>query len=169
VTQEAGLKINRITGGYSMRKHALAALLSALLLLSATGLLVGCAKNDEQTQTPSETVQIEAFKMTSGNVEFTNYVITLQQTPEEWNALSTQEQENLAQAGFASAVEQIRTNEASNYNIQGMTATTDSAGTRIDSQVAYRLDLENSALLLFSITDDSGAPTTVAEIAVELP
>jgi hypothetical protein len=151
-----------------MKKNALAVLLSALLLLSVAGLLVGCAEKDGE-QASESALSIEAFKMTVGNVEFTNYVVALQQTPEEWDALSTEERESVVRAAFDNVVEVIKTSEISNYNIQGMTAlTTDSAGETVEPVMAFRLDRESdpSVLQVFSTT---GGADTIGEVAVELP
>jgi hypothetical protein len=150
-----------------MRKNALAVVLSALLLLSAVGLLVGCTQENGEEQESALT--IETFKMTVGNVEFTNYAVALKQTPEEWDALSAEERESIVRTAFDSVVEIIKTNEVSNYNIQGMTAlTTDSTGAEIKPAMVFRLDRESdpSVLLIFSATDGSN---TIGEVAVELP
>jgi hypothetical protein len=168
-TQGSDLKNGRITGGYSMRKNVLVVVLSALLLLSMAGVLAGCTQENEEEQNAESTLNIEAFKMTVGSVEFTNYAVALQQTPEEWDALSAEEREAIVRTAFDGVVEVIKTNEISNYNIMGMTAaSTDSAGATVEPVIAFRLDRESdpSVLQVFSTT---GGADTIGEVAVELP
>jgi hypothetical protein len=152
-----------------MKKKTLTVLLLALLSLSLIGLLSACDNTQGGEGTPGETtdLNISVTKMYVENIEFTNYSINLEQTPAEWDALSAEKRQQLAKEGFTAAVERAKTDQASNYNIQGKTlADADATG---GQELAYSLDHEDGTMVIYRCDDGSDAFTEIDRVSVDYP
>jgi hypothetical protein len=154
-----------------MYKKAGMALFTVLLSLVMAGLLGACGdKENTLGAENSDIVKIEAFHQTLNDViDMTNYQVVFKHTPEEWIALSDAEKERLAKDGYDKAVEQIRADAVSNYNIHGTTTPVEDAEGNLTTQQAFILDIEASVLKICSGVDDAKKPIFSAEVPVELP
>jgi hypothetical protein len=150
-----------------MHKSFKTLLIASVFFCVLLGLLVGC-KNTAPEE-PGIT-EIQTFQQTSGQIEMTNYQVVFNQTAEEWNALPIEEKEALVQEGYDQSREQIQSKEVSNYNILGKTAPSEDAdGNVTDSELAFLLDHERAALLVYEGVDESGKPIVASEISLEAP
>jgi hypothetical protein len=139
-------------------------LLALVMVLTMTVPLIGCGSGIS-SDANDDIVTIKTGKqLVNDTIEMTNYQVVFKQTPEEWNALSDADKERLALAGYNRACEQIIANEISNFHVLGMSSPgEDAEGNSTDSQQAFYLNLEESALLIKTGTE------TTATVAVELP
>ncbi|MDR3037170.1 MAG: hypothetical protein LBU31_02005 [Coriobacteriales bacterium] len=149
-----------------MRKKIGIALLAALVSLVMAGMVIGCTQG---AVSGSDVVEIQRFKQTTSGLEITNYQVVFKQTPEEWNALSSEDKEELAKVGFDQAIEKMKADGVSNYNITASTVLGPMPNGIDNSQLAFFLDRENSLLQIYSEPDAEGRPHIVAEVPVTLP
>jgi hypothetical protein len=148
--------------GKTIRTMFLGVIVSCFLAV----LLVGCGEN-APGEDPNDIVEIQVFEQTlNDTINMKNYQVILKTTTTEWNALSDEDRERLARAGYAKALEQIAADETSNYNILGKTSVdveADEDSPR--SQLAFFLNREEEALEIYVDTENSGKPVVVATVA----
>jgi hypothetical protein len=153
-----------------MHKKVLAAAVVALVsgvLFALFSLLGACS-----VATEASIESITTSKQLSNEVPITNYRVNYKQTPEEWQALSTEDKTKLAQLGFDKVLEQIAASGTSNFSITGMTASgTDAEGNLVEPQSTMFLNRDQGVLRVHSGMDaeNPNLPAVVAEIPIELP
>jgi hypothetical protein len=153
-----------------MRKKVLTATIVALVsgvLLGLLGMLSACG-----VATEASIESITVSRQVSNEIPITNYRVNYKQTPEEWQALSTDDKAKLAKLGFEKVLEQVEADGTSNFNATGMTASgTDAEGNLMAPQSTMFLSREQGILLVYSGVDpeNPNLPVAVTEIPVELP
>jgi hypothetical protein len=156
-----------------MYKKTGIALFAVLLSFAMMGLLVGCGEKEDGSGTAAispDIVEIATSHQTVNDIiDMTNYQVVFKYTSEEWIALSDAERERLAKSGYDEAVEQIRADAVSNYNIRGTTTPVEDAEGNLTTQQTFFLDIEASVLKICAGADDAKKPIVSAEIPVELP
>jgi acetylglutamate synthase len=146
-----------------MYRKALAVVVAALVSAVLLGLLGACGVSAEDSIESITTTQ-----QTSEGIPITNYRVNYTQTPEEWQALSSEDKQKLAQLGFDKVLEQVAADATSTFTAVGVTADSDTA----DSELAVFLNRDQSVLLVYGGVDNSATPAQpilVTEIPVELP
>jgi hypothetical protein len=147
-------------------KKIFVALLAALVSLIMAGLVVGCT---QEAVGGSDIVDIQRFRQATSGLEMTNYQVVFKQTPDEWNALSSEDKEKLAKTGFDQAIEKMKADGVSNYNITAHTVPGPMPNGIDKSQLAFFLNREESLLQIYSDPDAEGMPRVVATVPVTLP
>jgi hypothetical protein len=170
-------RINKVLSTL-LTAFTLASLFALFGLLAACGGGGGGGGGVSESDT-SNITEIRTFRQTEGGIaERTTYQAIFKQTPEEWNALSDEDRETLAQMGFEQIIEQIKTDEVSNYGIQGMTSpAAEAENASAGGQLAFMLyrdeggetaDVLQDVLLIYTDADGTGNPVVATQVVVDL-